>query len=122
MCVVFTDGEIYKPNHDLRELNILLGKPPQPQSGSLGCQLHCDCMCSFRVCKREQDTERFSLWLSNMRLFSMRVHLQRALTFVRVNTCLCLWFFYYMLLIKPKRRTLGLAGAQLFFNKAEAEL
>lgn len=52
------DWEIYKPNHDLRELNILLGKPPRPQSGSLGCQLHCDCMCSFCVCKRDQDTER----------------------------------------------------------------
>lgn len=52
--------EIYKPNHDLRELNILLGKPPHPQSGILGCQLHRDCMCSFLcvhpcVCKREQE-------------------------------------------------------------------
>lgn len=28
--------EIYKPNHDLRELNILSGKPPYPQSGISG--------------------------------------------------------------------------------------
>lgn len=43
----FYSLEIYKPNHDLRELNILLGKPPHPQSGILGCQFHCECMCSF---------------------------------------------------------------------------
>lgn len=91
------DWEIYKPNHDLRELNILLGKPPRPQSGSLGCQLHCDCMCSFCVCKRDQDTqrERCCLWLSNMWLCSMSVHLQLLLKFAYVvHTCLYLWYLY----------------------------
>lgn len=51
-----TDWEIYKPNHDLRELNILHRKPPHAGSSCLDCQLHCGRIRSFCVCRR--DTRR----------------------------------------------------------------
>lgn len=52
----------------------------------------------------------------------MSMHLQLVPAFVScVNTCFYLWYLYYTLVIKPKRLTVGLEGAQ-FFNKFEAEL
>lgn len=114
--------ELYKPNHDLRELNILLGKPPHPQSGSLGCQLHCNCMCSFYVSKRDQDSQRdVACGFSNMWLFHEHAPP------VSANSCICSQHMFVLVMFIPNiyyyAQKSGMRSCRSpAFNKAEAEL